>query len=146
MQAAAEQFEIVSPRDSFELRDALLVIGRYGADEGDVDAVRLAQAEARRGCAGSNARWTTSARAPCCTEEIHHRGHLRDQEIVDRPILAARGRDADLADQDRAADPLDPARQARVDVEQILVEDEVRLEVLDLRQQDLFGLRIEARA
>ena len=79
-------------------------------------------------------------------EEVHHSSHLRDHEVVDRPVLAARRRDADLADQDRAADPFDPARQARVDVKQILVEDEIWLEVLDLRQQDLFRFGIEARA
>ncbi|MHC4046445.1 hypothetical protein [Bradyrhizobium sp. 23AC] len=62
--------------------------------------------------------------------------HLRDHKLVDRPVPTAQGRDANLAGQDRAADLLDPARQTRVDVEQILVEDEIRFEILDLRELD----------
>lgn len=79
-------------------------------------------------------------------EEIHHGRHLRDHEVVHRPVFTTRGRDADLANQDRAADLFDPACQARVDMKQILIEDEIRFELLDLCQQDSFRFRVEARA
>ena len=70
---------------------------------------------------------------------------MRDQEIVDRPILTARGRDADLADQDRIADALDALHQGGVDIKCVLVEHKVGFEILDLGQQDPFGLGIELR-
>ena len=96
--------------------------------------------------AGSKARWFTSARTPARLNSSHRRRQLRQHQIVDGPVLAAARRDADLAEQDRFADPLDPPHQAGVDMEGVLVEDQVGLERLDLRQQDRLGGAIEPRA
>ena len=145
MQAASEQFEIVMARHCLELGDAALMIRSHRADKGDVKLLRRWRRQHLEN-RGSKARWTTSARAPASAEEIHDGSHLGDHEVVDRPVLATRRRYAGLANQNWAADLLDPACEARVDVKQILIEDEIGLEVLDLRQQDLFRLRVEAGA
>ena len=43
-----------------------------------------------------------------------------------------------MADRDQVADLFDPAGETGVDVIEIPIEDEIRLEVLDLRELDLF--------
>jgi len=79
-------------------------------------------------------------------KEIHRGGKLRHHQVIDRPVLAAGWLDSDLADQDRAADALDASDQAGVDMEGVLVDDQIGPKVLDLREQDAFGLGVEPRA
>ncbi len=119
------------------------VIRRDRADKGDVDVIRrlCRQRLENRRLECQMIDFGANAGAP---EEIHRRRQLRHHQIVDGPVLAAARRDADLADQDRLADALDPPHQRGVDMEGVLVEDEIGFELLDLREQDV--LRPEHRA
>ena len=145
LRRAAEQFEIVAFGDRFQQRDPLPVVRRDGAGKGNFDIHgRLRRQRIEQGrleCQmidfGANAK---------ASKIIHRRGQLRHHQIVDRPVLAARRRNPDLPDQERLADALDTPHQGRVDVKRILVEHQVGLKILDLRQQDCFGLGIEFRA
>ena len=81
----------------------------------------------RRESSGSNARWHQLRRERRRLEKLDRRRQLRDHQIVDGPVLAARRLDPDLSDQDGVADLLDAPHQAGIDVKGILIEHEVRL-------------------
>ena len=71
---------------------------------------------------------------------------LRDHQVISAPIRAARRLDSDLADQDRVADRLDTPRQAGIDLKDVLVQHQIGPKILDLGEQDLFGVCVEAGA
>jgi len=66
--------------------------------------------------------------------------------VVDGPVFTARRCYTDLTDHDRTGHRLDAADQTGVNVENILVDDQVRPEILDLGEQDFFGLGVEPGA
>ena len=136
LRRVAPQFEIVAFGDGLQQRNPLPMVGRNGADKGDVDVRR-----GRRRQRVENGRlerqmidFRADAERP---KELHRRRQLRHHQIVDGPVLAARRLDADLSDQDRVADRLDAPHQAGVDMKDVLVEHQVGSEILDLGQQDL---------
>jgi hypothetical protein len=71
---------------------------------------------------------------------------LRDHQVVDAPVHAARGFDANLANDDRVADILDTPHKPGVDVKDVLIDDQIGPEFFDLGQQDLLGLCIKLGA
>ena len=101
LRRVAEQFEIVTLGDGLQQRDPLLVIRRHRADEGDVDILRRRRRQRVEN--GRLERQMIDFRANAeAAEKIHRRGQLRHHQVVDGPVLAARRRNSDLADQDRA--------------------------------------------
>ena len=120
------------------------MIGGYRADEGDVDV--LCRRRRQHVENGPLERQMIDFRANAKpSEKLHRRRQLRDHQVIDGPILSAGWLNSDLADQDRLADCLDAPHQGGVDMKRVLVEHEVGPEVLDLGEQDFFGLRIELR-
>ena len=139
------ELEIVAFGDRQQQGDPLLVVGRHGADKGDVDVCRR-----RFGQGVEDSRlerevrhFRPDAERP---ERSHHARQLRDHEIVDAPVLAARRQQADLSDHDRVADALDAPDQTGVDMKDVLVEHQIGFELLDLGKQDVLGRAVEPGA
>ena len=139
------QFEIVAFGDRLQQRDPLPVVGRNGADERDVDIRRrrLGQGVENGRLEREMIHFRADAERP---KRSHRRRQLRDHQIVDAPVLAARRLDPDLADQDRVADALDAPHQAGIDMKDVLVEHQIGPEFLDLGEQDVLGLCVELGA
>jgi hypothetical protein len=137
--AGAPQFEIEAPRDRLQKRDPLLMVDRHRADERDFDIRR------RKGIENPRLEREVAHFNPDAggSEHLYDPRQLRDHQVVDGPVLAARRLDSDLPDRNRLADALDAPHELRIDMEEVLVEHEVESELLDLREQDVLGLCVE---
>src|SRR3954471_2470728 len=121
------------------------MVFRYRADEGDVDVMfRDGGEPVQNGRLKSK---VVDLRGHArCAEGTDDPRQLRQHEVIHVPVLAAGRLDADLPE-DRL-DPHGPEAldQSGRDVKYVLVEDEVRLERLDLGEENALELFAEARA
>src|SRR5258708_8887131 len=79
-------------------------------------------------------------------KSFHRCQQLRNHQIVDAPVLAARGLDPSLSDQDRIADAFDAPHEAGIDMKNVLIEYELRSKIFDLGHKNLLHLRVEPGA
>ena len=79
-------------------------------------------------------------------KRAHDRRQLRNHQIVDAPVLAARRFDPTWPIRIGLPMLLDAPHETGVDMEDVLIDDQIGPEVLDLGEQDFFGLRIEPGA
>lgn len=79
------------------------------------------------------------------SEGIYCQTQLRNHQIVDGPILSQRRGYADLSYDDRPAYPLQTTYQPCVDVKDILIEYQIRLETLYLGEENLLGIDVQTR-
>src|SRR4051812_20093934 len=90
LRTISEQLEIVAARNRLEQRNPSLMIDRYRADKRDVDIGRAdtGQLAEDRGLECEMNDFRTNA-GP--SKEIHVRRKLRQHQVVDGRVLAARG-------------------------------------------------------